>query len=226
MTLLLACCQLVITCTEAYVAGNTGRVALFWPLTLLRSGCAACLHCRESEYATPADTEGEPEFGTTTWVISTALQLVASRVFQHPESKKLMLQSLILLLTGNGAKWTDPLLFTQLLHLLDGWLFAHQHSALSIKEAVLLLQRLAHVDQDRIMSDLVMRHKWQIKFLDLLYRLCTSDQIAPVSPGIDTMMLLLIVHARHPGLVPAVAVSTVSPCNCATLHAWLSLRAM
>jgi hypothetical protein len=73
----------------------------------------------------------EPEYGTVTWAIHCALGLAGTllpgfnpeapqSVLEDPglaqskdESKRMLLQSLILLLTGSGAKWTDASLFTQ-----------------------------------------------------------------------------------------------------------------
>jgi len=81
--------------------------------------------------AAAAATEEEPEYGTVTWAIYSALGLAGTLlpgfnpeapqgVIEDPvlaaskdESKRMLLQSLILLLTGSGAKWTDASLFTQ-----------------------------------------------------------------------------------------------------------------
>jgi hypothetical protein len=75
--------------------------------------------------------EDEPEYGSVTWAIHSALGLAGrllpgfnpeapQELLEDPalaqtkdESKRMLLQSLILLLTGSGAKWTDASLFTQ-----------------------------------------------------------------------------------------------------------------
>jgi hypothetical protein len=107
--------------------------------------------------------------------------MAGSRVLHHSESKKMMLQSLILLLTGHGAKWADPLLFLQLLQLLEEWL-TQPPLALTVKEAILFLQRLAHVDQDRL-DNFTMKQAWRKRFLNMLLLLCTSENIPTVSRG-------------------------------------------
>jgi hypothetical protein len=51
---------------------------------------------------------------------------------------------------------------------------------MTVKEAVLLLQRLAYV-QDRFDADPATCAKWHCLFLDIVYNICTSTSLAPVS---------------------------------------------
>lgn len=51
---------------------------------------------------------------------------------------------------------------------------------MTVKEAVLLLQRLAYV-QDRFDADPATCAKWHCLFLDIVYNICTSSTLPPVS---------------------------------------------
>lgn len=50
---------------------------------------------------------------------------------------------------------------------------------MTVKEAVLLLQRLAYV-QDRFDGDIAVSSKWQNLFLDIVYGVCTSTILPQV----------------------------------------------
>jgi hypothetical protein len=53
---------------------------------------------------------------------------------------------------------------------------------MTVKEAVLLLQRLAYV-QDRFDADPATCAKWHCLFLDIVYNICTSSSLALVRPS-------------------------------------------
>ena len=168
--LTLACCYR----SKPHGCLTPGYLACFCP------ACSAGIS-EDSSSSVSSSAGAQAAYGTTSWAISAALQLAGSRVLHHSESKKMMLQSIILLLTGHGAKWADTVLFLQLLQLLEVWL-TQPPLALSLKEAVLLLQRLAHVDQDRWDSP-SMKQAWQTRFLDMLLLLCTNESIPTVRRG-------------------------------------------
>jgi len=65
---------------------------------------------------------GEPEYGTLTWATLAALKLAANKVLFQAERKKLFLQTLVLLITGNAAKHTDPAILMGILNIVRLWL--------------------------------------------------------------------------------------------------------
>jgi hypothetical protein len=85
----------------------------------------------DKDAAAAAAGAEDPEYGSVTWAVHSALGLAGSllpgfnpeappAVLEDPalaltkdEGKRMLLQSLILLLTGSGAKWTDASLFAQ-----------------------------------------------------------------------------------------------------------------
>ena len=69
-----------------------------------------------------ATEQGEPQYGSLTWATRTALQLAANKVLFSAERKKLFLQTLVLLITGNAAKHTDPAILMQILVIVRAWL--------------------------------------------------------------------------------------------------------
>jgi hypothetical protein len=64
--------------------------------------------------ATAADIP-TPEYGTVAWVLNAALLLIGSRAFSNSELKKSMLQSIIIIITANGAKYNEPVLFMRIM---------------------------------------------------------------------------------------------------------------
>ena len=56
-------------------------------------------------------------------------------------------------------------------------------SALSEKEAVVFMQRLAHLENNGVITGPI-RQRWQSTFLDLLYTMCTTVQAPFVSVGL------------------------------------------
>jgi hypothetical protein len=56
-----------------------------------------------------------PEYGTVAWVINSCLMLIGSRAFEYGELKKAMLQAVIIVITGNGAKYNEPVLFMRIM---------------------------------------------------------------------------------------------------------------
>jgi hypothetical protein len=69
-----------------------------------------------------AGEAGEPQYGSLTWATRAALQLAAGKVLHSAERKKLFLQTLVLLITGNAAKHTDPAILMQILATVRAWL--------------------------------------------------------------------------------------------------------
>lgn len=65
---------------------------------------------------------GEPEYGTLTWATLAALKLAANKVLFQADRKKLFLQTLVLLITGNAAKHTDPAILMGILTIVRSWL--------------------------------------------------------------------------------------------------------
>lgn len=74
------------------------------------------MHCREVAEL------GVPEYGTLNWVTLTALKLTANKVLTNVERKKLYLQTLVLLITGNAAKHTDLAIVMGILSVVRTWL--------------------------------------------------------------------------------------------------------
>lgn len=64
----------------------------------------------------------EPEYGTLNWVTLCALKLTANKVLTNVERKKLYLQTLVLLITGNAAKHTDLAIVMGILSVVRTWL--------------------------------------------------------------------------------------------------------
>lgn len=48
-------------------------------------------------------------------MINSCLQLIGSRAFEYGELKKAMLQAVIIVITGNGAKYNEPVLFMRIM---------------------------------------------------------------------------------------------------------------
>jgi hypothetical protein len=48
-------------------------------------------------------------------VINSCLSLIGSRAFEYGELKKAMLQAVIIVITGNGAKYNEPVLFMRIM---------------------------------------------------------------------------------------------------------------
>jgi len=65
---------------------------------------------------------GKPEYGTLNWVTLCALKLTANKVLTNAERKKLYLQTLVLLITGNAAKHTDLAIVMGILSVVRTWL--------------------------------------------------------------------------------------------------------
>lgn len=65
---------------------------------------------------------GEPEYGTLNWVTLCALKLTANKVLTNVDRKKLYLQTLVLLITGNAAKHTDLAIVMGILSVVRTWL--------------------------------------------------------------------------------------------------------
>ena len=60
-------------------------------------------------------------------------------------------------------------------------------AALSEKEAVVFMQRLAHLENNGVVTGSI-RHRWQSTFLELLYTMCTTVQAPFVSLLIFTQL--------------------------------------
>jgi hypothetical protein len=69
----------------------------------------------ELEPAASAADIPVPEYGTVAWVINSCLTLIGSRAFEYGELKKAMLQAVIIVITGNGAKYNEPVLFMRVM---------------------------------------------------------------------------------------------------------------
>ena len=65
---------------------------------------------------------GEPQYGSLVWATRAALRLAADKVLFAAERKKLFLQTLVLLITGNAAKHTDPAILMAILNIVRTWL--------------------------------------------------------------------------------------------------------
>jgi hypothetical protein len=81
-------------------------------------GAAAAPRCApqyELEPAASATDIPVPEYGTVAWVINSCLSLIGSRAFEYGELKKAMLQAVIIVITGNGAKYNEPVLFMRIM---------------------------------------------------------------------------------------------------------------
>ena len=63
-------------------------------------------------------------------------------------------------------------------------------AALSEKEAVVFMQRLAHLENNGVVTGSI-RQRWQSTFLELLYTMCTTVQAPFVSP-------LMFAHIPNP----------------------------
>lgn len=69
----------------------------------------------ELEPAASAADIPVPEYGTVAWVINSCLMLIGSRAFEYGELKKAMLQAVIIVITGNRAKYNEPVLFMRIM---------------------------------------------------------------------------------------------------------------
>lgn len=67
---------------------------------------------------------GEPQYGSLVWATRAALRLAADKVLFSAERKKLFLQTLVLLITGNAAKHTDPAILMAILAIVRTWLLS------------------------------------------------------------------------------------------------------
>jgi hypothetical protein len=64
--------------------------------------------------ATPADMP-DAEYGTVAWLINSCLGLIGGHAFSYGDLKKAMLQAVIIIITANGAKHNEPLLFMRIM---------------------------------------------------------------------------------------------------------------
>ncbi|BDA47386.1 probable transcription-associated protein 1 [Coccomyxa sp. Obi] len=129
---------------------------------------------------------GEPEYGTLTWATLAALKLSANKVLFQAERKKLFLQTLVLLITGNAAKHTDPAILMGILTIVRSWLLQPIiHTApnkppeavsLTEKEAILFLQRLASLARNGWMRG-PLQQRWETTFLEMIHSLCTATNL-------------------------------------------------
>eukprot|EP00879_Flechtneria_rotunda_P005042 GHRR01005319.1.p1 GENE.GHRR01005319.1~~GHRR01005319.1.p1 ORF type:complete len:3477 (+),score=1416.33 GHRR01005319.1:1112-11542(+) len=133
----------------------------------------------EPEPAATAADIPQPEYSTVTWVLDSVLQQIGNHAFGNSECKKHFLQSIIIIVTANGARFNEPMLFMRILLLYREWLQLPPH-LMTVKEAVLLLQRLAFV-QDKFESTSGSSNSsmWHNLFLDVVYGVCTSKCLPP-----------------------------------------------
>lgn len=104
--------------TPAAAAGGGGRGSGGGSSSTAVMGAAAAPACGTSRELEPAATAADmpvPEYGTVAWVIDACLTLIGSRAFEYVELKKAMLQAVIIIITGNGAKYNEPVLFMRIL---------------------------------------------------------------------------------------------------------------
>jgi len=81
-------------------------------------GAAAAPNSAPKYEMEPAATAADipvPEYGTVAWVINSCLLLIGGRAFEYGELKKAMLQAVIIVITGNGAKYNEPVLFMRIM---------------------------------------------------------------------------------------------------------------
>ena len=68
----------------------------------------------------------EPEYRSIVWATAAALRLAGRRVLTNMETKKMLLQSLVALMSTPHAKHTDPALLLEYLLLVKNWLLEPQ----------------------------------------------------------------------------------------------------
>lgn len=178
------CCSLSVLGALAEVVPDRYLQSFMLPLVQMLNRCARDITKSASVFlaSKKSGMESEPEvkhpqYGTMTWCISQAVQLCAPRVLMNAENKRLLLQTLVLLLTGQGALKADPMLFMLMLRVLENWLLRPEETrgTLTVKEAVLFMQRLAHLDKTELVASI--KGSWDKALLGLLRNLCTSPQV-------------------------------------------------
>ena len=95
-----------------------------WAKARCGASCNRALQNPEQMHGTCREAAelGEPEYGTLNWVTLCALKLTANKVLTNVERKKLYLQTLVLLITGNAAKHTDLNIVMGILTVVRTWL--------------------------------------------------------------------------------------------------------
>jgi len=120
--------------------------------------------------------EWDPAYGSLTWSMCAALRLAAHRglVLLHTDHKKLFLHTLVVLITG--AKATSPAVLMEILMIVRKWLLEPDTATgcLSVKEAVLFLQRLAQLERSGATQGAI-KTEWETNFLSLMHKLCTTN---------------------------------------------------
>jgi hypothetical protein len=139
---------------------------------------------REYNAAAAADTtpgEGAAQastYGTMSWAISVSFAIAGDSLPRLVESKKLLLQSIILLCTHVAPRQLDPTLILQLVDMVYGWL-ANPKSIITVREGVLVLQRFASMDGDPHLHQGA-EPLWHKRFEEMMLFLCTSDTLSKV----------------------------------------------
>ena len=64
----------------------------------------------------------QPEYGNLVWLVQHGLRLCAPRVMPSAERKSMLLKTLINLITGASARYTDPAILMEILLLVKAWL--------------------------------------------------------------------------------------------------------
>lgn len=85
---------------------------------------------------------------------------------------------------------------------------------MTVKEAVLLLQRLAYV-QDRFDGDPIVSNKWHNLFLDIVYGICTSTTLPQVRDTTVPTQSAFVAQI----LLPAQGFCTLWNSSCLAYHA-------
>lgn len=109
---------------HSIVCGHTMRcaTALCEPHCLdSQLPCASTKHLLSCRADAP-----EPEYRSIVWATAAALRLAGRRVLTNMETKKMLLQSLVALMSTPHAKHTDPALLLEYLLLVKNWLLEPQ----------------------------------------------------------------------------------------------------
>jgi len=127
-------------------------------------------------------------YSSWTWNIVSAVRLLSRQpmILQAQEFKKLMLHTVAVLIAG--GKSTPQAVHVEMLEVIKLWLMTPDDKVghLSVKETVLFLQRLAHLERNGATAG-GLKSKWEKDFLDVIQKLCNNN-LGPEAPELPREM--------------------------------------
>uniref|UniRef100_A0A7S3QND2 Uncharacterized protein n=1 Tax=Dunaliella tertiolecta TaxID=3047 RepID=A0A7S3QND2_DUNTE len=121
-----------------------------------------------------------PEYGSLAWATAACMRLLAPRVLHNNDYRKAVLSAVVSLVVGMTVRFLDPALLLEVLKVVSRWLvdpYPGQTGQLSMKEGVLLCQRLGMLERMAAISDPGLRATFDSSFVQLVQKLCSAPQV-------------------------------------------------